>query len=71
MLKIYRSFEILEMNSELRELAFARSSASELRRAAIASGMKTLLLDGRDKIFKGITTPEEVAMHSQAEGLVL
>ncbi len=64
-------FEILEMNSELRELAFARSSASELRKAAIASGMKSLLEDGRQKIFKGITTPEEVAQHSQAEGLVL
>ncbi|MGA2915979.1 MAG: ATPase, T2SS/T4P/T4SS family [Sedimentisphaerales bacterium] len=64
-------FEVLEMNSELRELAFARSSASELRKAAIASGMKTLLEDGRDKVFKGITTPAEVAQHSQAEGLVL
>lgn len=64
-------FEVLEMNSELRELAFARSSASELRKAAIASGMKTLLVDGRDKVFKGITTAEEVAQHSQSEGLVL
>jgi type IV pilus assembly protein PilB len=64
-------FEILEMNSELRELAFARSSASELRRAAKAGGMKGLLEDGKAKIFKGITTPEEVAKHAQTEGLVL
>lgn len=64
-------FEILEMNSELRELAFARSSASELRKAAKAGGMKSLLEDGKDKIFKGITTPEEVAKNSQAEGLLL
>ncbi|MEN6387150.1 MAG: GspE/PulE family protein [Phycisphaerales bacterium] len=64
-------FEILEMNAELRELAFARASATELRKAARAGGMKTLLDDGRQKIFKGITTPEEVSKHSQAEGLVL
>ncbi|MGB8225370.1 MAG: ATPase, T2SS/T4P/T4SS family [Sedimentisphaerales bacterium] len=64
-------FEILEMNSELRELAFARSSSTELRKAAKASGMKGLLEDGRAKIFKGITTPEEVAKHAQTESLVL
>lgn len=64
-------FEILEMNTELRELAFARASATELRKAAKAAGMRTLLEDGRQKIFKGITTPEEVSKHSQAEGLVL
>ena len=63
-------FEILEMNTKLRELAFARSSASVLRKAAKASGMRTLLEDGREKVFKGITTPAEVAVHSQAEGLV-
>ncbi len=64
-------FEILEMNTELRELAFARAPASEIRKAAKASGMKTLLEDGRDKVFKGISTPEEISKHSQAEGLVL
>jgi type IV pilus assembly protein PilB len=64
-------FEMMEMNSELRELAFARSTASELRRAARASGMRPLLEDGKIKIFKGITTPEEIAKISQAEGLVL
>jgi len=64
-------FEILEMNTELRELAFARAPASELRKAAKASGMRGLLEDGREKVFKGITTPEEVSKHSQAEGLIL
>jgi len=64
-------FEILEMSNELRELAFARSSASVLRNAAKAAGMKSLLVDGKNKIFKGITTPAEVALHSQAEGLML
>jgi type IV pilus assembly protein PilB len=64
-------FEILEMNNELRELAFARAPTVELRKAAKASGMRSLLDDGREKVFKGITTAEEVAKHSQAEGLLL
>jgi type II secretory ATPase GspE/PulE/Tfp pilus assembly ATPase PilB-like protein len=64
-------FEILEMNNQLRELAFARSSASVLRRAAIAGGMKGLLEDGKDKVFKGITTPSEIAGHSQSEDAAL
>ena len=64
-------FEMLEMNNEIRELAFARAPAVELRRAAQASGMKTLMIDGKAKIFEGTTTPEEVAKTSQAEGLVL
>jgi type IV pilus assembly protein PilB len=63
-------FEVLQMNNQVRELAFARAPASELRTAAINSGMKTLLEDGRRKIFKGVTTPDEVAKVSQTEGLV-
>lgn len=64
-------FEMLEMNNQLRELAFARAPAGELRKAAIASGMKTLLQDGRIKVFRGITTPKEVSHVTQAEGLVV
>ena len=55
----------------MRELAFARAPASELRKAAIAGGMKTLLADGKRKVFRGTTTPMEVAKTSQAEGLVV
>jgi type IV pilus assembly protein PilB len=63
-------FEMLEMNNELRELAFGKATTSELRKAAVASGMRTLLEDGKMKIFKGTTTPEEVAKLSQSEELV-
>jgi len=64
-------FEMMEMNSQLRELAFQKAPTSELRKAARATGMKTLLMDGRVKVFKGITTPQEVTTVTQAEGLVL
>ncbi len=64
-------FEMLEMNNQIRELAFARAPSGELRKAAVASGMKTLLQDGRIKVFKGTTTPAEIARVTQAEGLVM
>ena len=61
-------FEMIELNSEIRELAFKRAPTTELRAAAKASGMRTLAEDGRIKIFAGRTTPEEVARITQAEG---
>ena len=64
-------FEMLEMNNQIRELAFERAPAAELRKAARNSGMRTLLQDGKRKVFKGITTLEEVAKKTQAEGLVV
>lgn len=62
-------FEMLEMNTELRELAFNRASVTEVRRAAKASGMTTLLQDGHRKILKGWTTMAEIARITQAEAL--
>jgi type IV pilus assembly protein PilB len=63
-------FEMVEMSHELRELAFKRAPTTELRATAKAGGMRTLAEDGRLKVFKGITTPEEVARIAQTEGLV-
>ncbi|OHB67716.1 MAG: hypothetical protein A2Y77_13780, partial [Planctomycetes bacterium RBG_13_62_9] len=40
-------FEMIEMNNELRELAFKRATTSDLRKAAEAAGMRTLMEDGR------------------------
>jgi len=64
-------FELLEMNNQIRELAFKRSSAGDLRKAARLSGMRTLLEDGKRKIFRGVTTLDDVARTTQAEGLVV
>ena len=63
-------FEMVELNNEIRELAFVKAPATELRKAAIGSGMRTLMEDGKLKIFRGVTTPVEVAKLSQAEGVV-
>lgn len=63
-------FEMVELTTELRELAFRRANTTELKKTAIAGGMKMLLHDGVAKIYRGMTTPEEVAGITQAEGLV-
>ncbi len=60
-------FEMLQLNSEIRELAFKRAPISDLRRAALATGMRPLVGDGKLKILRGDTTPAEVAAHSQVD----
>jgi type IV pilus assembly protein PilB len=62
-------FELVELNSEIRELAFAKAPTAEIRKACIASGMRTLMEDGKIKIFNGITTPKEIAETAQTEGV--
>ena len=64
-------FEMLEMNNQLRDLAFARAPAGELRKTALATGMASLLEDGKRKVFNGTTTPAEVSRVSQADGLLV
>ena len=53
-------FELMAMTPAMVELSFSRAPLGELRRAAVAAGMTTLLADGRRKIVKGVTTAEEV-----------
>ncbi len=62
-------YELMLMNNELRELAFNREPLSKIRKAALASGMRNLLGDGRLKILAGKTTLAEVARITQVEGM--
>jgi len=64
-------FEMVELNSRIRELAFEKAATAELRKACRASGMRTLREDGRIKVFKGITIPGEVVRITRTEGVVL
>ena len=60
-------FEMMQMNPEIRELTFNKSQASEIRKAALAAGMKGLVVDGRTKVLNGVTTPQEIAKVSQMD----
>jgi len=60
-------FEMMLMNTQIRELAFQQAPISDIRKAAISSGMRTLVQDGKIKILTGQTTPEEIASSTQVE----
>ena len=53
-------FEVLQMSSQVEELAVRKAPASEIKKAAIANGMITMIQDGLLKALKGITTVDEV-----------
>lgn len=53
-------FEVFVMNTEIADLILRRAPLSEIRDAAIASGMTTLLQDGWRKVLAGISTPVEI-----------
>ena len=59
-------FEMMELDDELRKLVLANADSSTLARAARARGMRYLLEDGQQKVFAGITTPEEILRVTQA-----
>ena len=60
-------FEMMVMNRHLRDLAFNRASASEVRKAALANGMVSLAMDGARKAVQGVTTPDEVMRSARVE----
>jgi type IV pilus assembly protein PilB len=53
-------YELMMMSPRIRELTFEAAPTEEIRRTALAEGMKTLYRDGINKAMKGITTLEEV-----------
>jgi type IV pilus assembly protein PilB len=53
-------FELLKMNSSIRDMTFAREPTQAIRRQARLLGMRTLLEDGIAKAVAGLTTLEEV-----------
>ena len=53
-------FELLVMNSEIKDMVTAKKSANEIQKKALSLGVRTLYEDGIEKIKQGITTAEEV-----------
>jgi type IV pilus assembly protein PilB len=54
-------FELMVMNSTIREMAFKGEPTQAIRRQARLFGMKTLVEDAKDKALLGITTLSEVS----------
>ncbi|MBW3539959.1 MAG: type II/IV secretion system protein, partial [Planctomycetes bacterium] len=53
-------FELMTMNSTIREMTFKSEPTQAIRRQARLFGMKTIVDDAKDKALKGITTLAEV-----------
>lgn len=60
-------YELLLMNESIRPLILARSAASTISQKAVEIGMRTLRVDGWQKVKAGITTIEEVLRVTQSE----
>ena len=53
-------YELLVVTEALRPLILQRAASSTIAQAAIEDGMRTLRVDGWNKVRNGITTIEEV-----------
>ena len=53
-------FELMIPDEQIRELITAKTSADQIRKAAIKAGMQLLRENGQEKVNNGITTTEEV-----------
>ena len=53
-------FELMMITAKVRELIFKGGSSHELKMLGVSQGMRTLYLDGLEKVIRGITTLEEV-----------
>ena len=60
-------YEFMPVTEHLRTLVMEGVTATSLKRAAVEGGMITLREDGREKIRKGLTTPDEVLRVTQMD----
>jgi len=60
-------FELLVVSENIRKLILQRATSYQIREAARAEGMKLLREDGWIKVYRGITTPEEVIRITQQD----
>ncbi len=60
-------FEVLVVNSSIRDLIAKRSNSDVITKQAIADGMTTMMEDGLQKVVKGATSIEEVLRVTKVE----
>jgi general secretion pathway protein E len=53
-------FELIRVDRAVREMIIDRRDAAYIRQACVERGMKTMLMDGADKVREGITSFDEV-----------
>ncbi len=62
-------YELLVSSEAIRQLAQERASSWDIRRQAVKEGMRTLRMDGWDKVIAGNTSVDEVLRVTKGEAL--
>jgi len=61
-------FEILVVDDDIRSLVVKRAGSNTIKQLAVEKkGMKTLRMDGAQKVLEGVTTPQEVLRVTQLD----
>jgi type II secretory ATPase GspE/PulE/Tfp pilus assembly ATPase PilB-like protein len=60
-------FEVFRIDESIRSLILKQSPSNDIRKAALAKGMKSLREMGREKVIRGITTIDEVQRTTYTE----
>jgi len=60
-------YEFMPVEEELRTEIMEGATASQMKRSAIKRGLRTLRMDGQDKIRERQTTPDEVLRVTQLD----
>ena len=60
-------FEILYMDSEMRQMISGRVDSRSMKDYAISVGMRSLHMDGLEKVMKGITSLQEILRVTQKD----
>ncbi|MBI4822511.1 MAG: type II secretion system ATPase GspE [Deltaproteobacteria bacterium] len=64
-------YELLLVNDQIRQMVLKNTDAATIRKAAMGTGMRTLLDDGVRRAVLGVTTPEEVLRVATDEEIVV
>ena len=58
---------LMPIDSAVQEQIVRKATASEIKRSALERGLRTLRMDGVDKLLAGMTTPDEVLRVTQLD----
>ena len=60
-------YEVMPIDTHVQEQIINKATASEIKRGALERGLRTLRMDGINKLMSGMTTPEEVLRVTQLD----
>ena len=60
-------YEVMPIDGTIQEQIVNKESASAIKRGALERGLRTLRMDGVEKLLQGLTTPEEVLRVTQLD----